>query len=103
VVQFTAGVNRDLAGSGVTLQALCPGFTHTEFHQRAEMDMSSVGGWMWLDADYVVDQSLRDLARGKSICVPSRRYQALVALSRKAPLGLLAGMSSGFGRKPTEK
>ncbi|WP_042421713.1 SDR family NAD(P)-dependent oxidoreductase [Streptacidiphilus anmyonensis] len=103
VVQFTAGVNRDLVGSGVTLQALCPGFTHTEFHQRAEMDMSGVGEWMWLDADYVVDQSLRDLVRGKSICVPSRRYQALVALSRKAPLALLGGMSSGFGRRPTEK
>ncbi len=103
VVQFTAGVNRDLTGSGVTLQALCPGFTHTEFHQRAEMDMSSVGEWMWLDADFVVDQSLRDLARGKSVCIPSRRYQALVALSRKAPLALLAGMSSGFGRRPTEK
>ncbi|WP_037606438.1 SDR family NAD(P)-dependent oxidoreductase [Streptacidiphilus rugosus] len=103
VVQFTAGANRDLAGTGVRLQALCPGFTRTEFHQRAEMDMSRVGDWLWLDADHVVDQSLRDLARGRSICVPSRRYQALVALSRKAPLGALGGMSNRMGRRPTER
>jgi short-subunit dehydrogenase len=103
VVQFTVGANRDLAGTGVRLQALCPGFTHTEFHQRAEMDMSRVGKWLWLDADYVVDQSLRDLVRGKAVCVPSRRYQLLVALSRKAPLGVLGGMSNRMGRRPTER
>ncbi|MEY9846886.1 short-subunit dehydrogenase [Streptacidiphilus sp. BW17] len=103
VVQFTAGADRDLAGTGVRLQALCPGFTHTEFHQRAEMDMSRVGRWLWLDADYVVDQSLRDLVRGKSVCIPSRRYQAAVALSRKAPLGALGGLSNRMGRRRTER
>ncbi|MFC5908528.1 SDR family NAD(P)-dependent oxidoreductase [Streptacidiphilus monticola] len=98
VVQFTQGTDRDLAGTGVRLQALCPGFVHTEFHDRAGMDMSSTKEWMWLDADYVVQESLRDLARGKSVSIPSRRYKAAVAAARKAPLAALGMAARGFGR-----
>ena len=97
VVQFTQGAARDLAGTGVRLLALCPGFTRTEFHQRAEVDMSDVGGWMWLSAEQVVDEALRDLARGRSVSIPSRRYKALVAAARKAPLAALGGITSRAG------
>jgi short-subunit dehydrogenase len=99
VVQFTQGAARDLGGTGVRLLALCPGFTRTEFHDRAELDMSEVGGWMWLTAERVVDDALRDLARGRTVSVPSTRYKVLVAAARKAPLGLLGGLSSQAGRR----
>lgn len=99
VVQFTQGAARDLAGTGVRLMALCPGFVHTEFHQRAGMDMSALRSWMWLDADFVVREALRDLARGRSVSVPSLRYRVAVAAARKAPLRLLGRVTgSGFGR-----
>src|SRR5699024_9215043 len=48
-------------GSGVTVMAVCPGFVRTEFHQRGDMDISGVPGWMWLTASSVVEESLRDL------------------------------------------
>ncbi len=99
VVQFSQSVSRDLAGTGVRVLALCPGFTHTEFHQRARVDMKDVGGWMWLDADRVVDDAMRDLARGRTVSIPSGRYKALVAAARKAPLEALAGLSSRAGRR----
>ncbi len=99
VVQFSQSVSRDLTGSGVRVLALCPGFTHTEFHQRAQVDMKDVGGWMWLDADRVVDDAMRDLARGRTVSIPSGRYKALVAAARKAPLEALAGLSSRAGRR----
>jgi short-subunit dehydrogenase len=98
VVGFTQGIARDLGGSGVRLQALCPGFTRTEFHQRAGMGTSNIPSWAWLSADRVVDESLRDLALGRALSVPSKRYKAAVALARLLPSGRLGGLSSKAAR-----
>jgi len=85
VVQFTQGAARDLAGSGVRLMALCPGFVRTEFHERAGMDMGARTGRMWLDAEQVVEECLADLARGKVISVPSPQYKVLMTLAALLP------------------
>lgn len=99
VVQFTQGAAKDLAGSGVRLMALCPGFVRTEFHQRAGMGTGNIPGWMWLDADKLVSAALADLARGKSVSVPDPRYKALMGLVKVTPRGLLGGVTSKTGRK----
>ncbi|GAA2249272.1 SDR family oxidoreductase [Streptomyces amakusaensis] len=99
VVQFTQGAARDLAGSGVRLMALCPGFVRTEFHQRAGMGTENIPGWMWLDADRLVSAALTDLARGKAVSIPDPRYKALMGLVKLAPRGVLGGISSKTGRK----
>lgn len=99
VVQFTQGVAKDLAGSGVRLMALCPGFVRTEFHQRAGMGTDNIPNWMWLDADKLVAAALNDLSRGKSLSIPDPRYKALMGLAKVAPRGLLGGISSRTGRK----
>ncbi|TQF02291.1 SDR family oxidoreductase [Kitasatospora acidiphila] len=99
VVSFTQGVARDLAGTGVRLMALCPGFVHTEFHQRAGMGTKNIPSWAWLDADRVVDEAMRDLAHGRAVSVPSKRYKLVVALARVLPSGRLGKMSSKAGRK----
>ncbi|MDH6623682.1 short-subunit dehydrogenase [Streptomyces sp. LBL] len=99
VVQFTQGAARDLAGSGVRLMALCPGFVRTEFHQRAGMGTDNIPGWMWLDADKLVAAALADLARGKSLSIPDPRYKALMGLAKITPRSLLGGISSKTGRK----
>ncbi|WP_030420793.1 SDR family oxidoreductase [Streptomyces sp. SCSIO 75703] len=99
VVQFTQGVARDLAGSGVRLMALCPGFVRTEFHQRAGMGTDNIPNWMWLDADKVVAEALNDLARGKSLSIPDPRYKALLGATKLVPRSLLGGLSSRTGRK----
>ncbi|MGI5195436.1 SDR family NAD(P)-dependent oxidoreductase [Streptomyces sp. CA-288835] len=99
VVQFTQGVAKDLAGSGVRLMALCPGFVRTEFHERAGMGTDNIPDWMWLDADKVATAALADLARGKSLSIPDPRYKAIMGLVKVAPRGLLGGVSSRAGRK----
>ncbi|MEU4486704.1 SDR family oxidoreductase [Streptomyces purpurascens] len=99
VVQFTQGVAKDLAGSGVRLMALCPGFVRTEFHQRAEKSMDSIPSWMWLDADKLVAAALTDLARGKSLSIPDPRYKVMMGVVKVLPRGLLGGVSSKTGRK----
>jgi uncharacterized protein len=99
VVQFTQGAAKDLAGSGVRLMALCPGFVRTEFHQRAGMGTDNIPGWMWLDADKLVASALADLARGKSLSIPDPRYKALMGIVKVTPRALLGGISSKTGRK----
>ncbi len=78
------------ADSGVRVMALAPGFTRTEFHQRGEMDISGVPKWMWLKADRLVADALRDLDRGKSLSIPSKRYKVLATLARHAPTSVVA-------------
>ncbi|MFE6127981.1 SDR family NAD(P)-dependent oxidoreductase [Streptomyces sp. NPDC056437] len=99
VVQFTQGAARDLAGSGVRLMALCPGFVRTEFHERAGMGTDNIPNWMWLDADKVVQAGLADLARGKAVSIPDPRYKALMGVAKLAPRNLLGGVTSKTGRK----
>jgi hypothetical protein len=90
---FTLSLAGELAGTGVTATAVCPGYTRTEFHQRAELEMSMLPGWAWLDADRLVAQAWSDVRRGRSVSVPSRRYAAAVMLLRHLPLrvGEIAG------------
>ncbi|MFF0589565.1 SDR family NAD(P)-dependent oxidoreductase [Streptomyces sp. NPDC003781] len=99
VVQFTQGVAKDLAGSGVRLMALAPGFVRTEFHARAGMGTDNIPGWMWLDADKVVAAALADLSRGKSLSIPDARYKTLMGAAKLVPRGLLGGITSRTGRK----
>lgn len=99
VVQFTQGAAKDLAGSGVRLMALCPGFVRTEFHERAGMGTDNIPGWMWLDADKVAAAGLADLARGRTVSIPDPRYKVLMGVTKVVPRGMLGGITSRTGRK----
>ncbi len=90
VTSFTEWLNIAYRSSGIKATALCPGFVRTEFHQRGNMDMSAVRPWMWLEADDVVDEAIRDLLAGKAISIPSRRYAVATGVARHLPRRLVA-------------
>lgn len=95
LIGFSRWANAEYARDGVTVTAVCPGFTHTTFHERMGLAVGQEGvpGFMWLDAREVVREGLRDAARGKSVSIPSLRYKALVALTRVLPSSLTSGVA----------
>ncbi len=95
---FTTSLAGQLAGTGVTATALCPGFVRTGFQERAKIDVSYLPGWAWLDADRLVDSCLADVRRGRSLSVPSLRYKSFVFLLRHIPLRLAGGLAAWRAR-----
>jgi uncharacterized protein len=106
VTAFSEGMAANLTGTGVRMLALVPGFTRTEFHERAGDDldaMKSLPDQLWLDADRVVADAMRDLRRGRSFSVPGVIYKALLTVPRLLPRGLLRRLEtrSAAGRDRT--
>jgi hypothetical protein len=89
VTNFSESVADLVAPFGVRVMALCPGYTRTEFHGRAGIDTTSMPDWLWLDADRVVAEGLRDLRYGKVVSVPDWRYKGVVFALRHLPRPLL--------------
>lgn len=83
LTSFSQLLHTELNGSGVRVQALCPGLVYTGFHDTPDFESferSRIPEFLWLSADYVVDASLKALARNRAVCIPSWRYRLLVAL-----------------------
>jgi hypothetical protein len=97
VTMFTEGLSVQLTGTDVSVTAVCPGFTHTEFHERANADMSNVPDRMWLDAADVVREGLNAAFAGRTLSVPSRRYKALVGVTRALPRPVLRAVMARRG------
>ena len=90
LIGFSRWANAEYARDGVTVTALCPGFTHTTFHERMGLPQGEEGipPIMWLDAADVVREGLHDAARGRAVSIPSWRYKAIVALTKVLPASL---------------
>ncbi|MCT1435934.1 SDR family NAD(P)-dependent oxidoreductase [Brachybacterium paraconglomeratum] len=95
-VMFSRWASSRYRSRGVTVTAVCPGYTHSEFHERLGLAPGEEGipGWQWLKAPRVVEESLRDTARGKAASVPSKRCKAITTAAKLAPTGLMAKLAA---------
>ncbi len=89
---LTQALATEHRGRGLRFQALCPGFTRTEFHQRAKLNATGVPGIGWLRAEDVVESSLRGLEKGKVIVVPGLLYKLVVAAVKMLPFRLMSAL-----------
>ena len=96
VNSFTEWAANEYRAQGVTVMALCPGFTKTEFHER--MDVQRGSGFLWLDADFLVRKALADFDKGRVYSIPGAQYKAIVGLSRLVPNRVLQAYQS-IGRR----
>jgi short-subunit dehydrogenase len=97
---FMEGLAMELLGTGVKVQALCPGFTHTEFHDRMKIDKTKgIPGWAWLTADRVVRESLESaFGDGPVVVIPGKRYKGLVLGLRYMPQWLRGMLQERYAR-----
>src|SRR5579875_78742 len=102
---FTEGLDIELktAGSPVKVQALCPGFTITEFQDVIDMDRSRIPARLWMKAEDVVDASLAGLARDELIVIPGRFYKIIRRLQVWAPRRLRVAATLRFWRARTRR
>ncbi|HZD99909.1 MAG TPA: SDR family oxidoreductase [Micromonosporaceae bacterium] len=94
VMHFSEAIGLAVRQYGVRVMALAPGYTRTEFHNRAGIDMTKTPPWLWLEADEVVRDGLRDLSRGRLVSVPDWKYKTAVFAMRHAPRRLLHRVST---------
>ena len=100
---FTECLHLELTmlGSPVRIQALCPGFTYTEFHDVLGMDRDKIMAnpkW-WMTAGFVVSESLKGLDRGDWLVIPGWRYRMLVRFLRVIPRALMHPIVIRVARK----
>lgn len=84
LIALSEALASSLKGSGVNVMALCPGFTRTEFHSEPHMHAlrDAIPNWLWYDAEVVVAEGLRALARGRVVYSSGRLYRLVDPLTQ---------------------
>ncbi len=103
VNRFTESLALELEDSGVRAQALCPGFTQTEFHDAPEFApyhiKERIPGWLWMKPEQVVKDSLQALGENRVVCVPGIKNQLIAAAAQSGLSRFLMRILAGFFAK----
>lgn len=96
VNSFSEWAHHEYRDRGVTVTALCPGFTKTEFHER--MGVRRGTSFLWMEPGPLVARALSDFDKGRTFSIPGAQYRAIVALTKVIPSRALQGYQS-MGRR----
>jgi uncharacterized protein len=99
VTSFSESLHEETRGSGVTVQALLPGFTRTEFQEVAGVDPGLVPGFAWMKPEQVVEASLAALARGDAVCIPGLGNRLLGGVTGVVPRGIARRLLGSIQRR----
>jgi short-subunit dehydrogenase len=84
LVALSKGLSASLKEEGVHVTALCPGFTHTDFHASEKLSemKRSTPRFIWYDVDVVVREGLAALEKGRAVVISGRLYRFLIPILR---------------------
>ena len=99
VIALSEALDLTLRSEGVRACALCPGFTHTEFHAVADLleEKAALPGFVWYDAEVVVREGLAAIEKGRCVHVTGRLYRWIDPVLQSVWTRPLARRLSGGG------
>lgn len=99
VTALTEAVHEELRGSGVHVTALCPGYTHTEFHARADWQVAGLPAALWMDADEVARAGVAGLERNRALVVPGATNGLASWVSQSLPSSVTRRVAGAVVRR----
>lgn len=96
LTSFSESLNTNYKDSGINVTVVAPGFTRTEFHQRANMSTDSIPNWMWISTNLVVKDSIKSVLKGKAVVIPHFKYKLLYLLLRNLPRFVVRKFSNSY-------
>ena len=101
LIKFSESLGHEVRARGVNVTALCPGFTHSEFHDvtGTREQMKDLPAWMWLDAPTVARQGYNAVMAGTPLYVTGRVNRTIAALVRVAPRWLSRSIEQRIGHR----
>lgn len=99
VTSFSKALHTELAGGGVRVLAICPGFTRTNFQSAAGIARTPIPDWLWLQPAEVADEALDALAAGRAVRVPGIAFKLWAGITKVVPDVLLRRALATAGRR----
>ena len=96
---LSESLHTELRATNVKINALCPGFTRTEFHERGRMKMKGLPEFMWLDSDQLVARSWSDAQGGKAVSIPGWQYKLLVGFISILPRRIVRSIGMNLRKR----
>ena len=92
VVSFTQALREEVKGDGIKVTVICPGFTRTEFQDRAHYDASALPGFVWQTPEQVVSEGLAALGAGKVVVSTGIHNKITAGFINLIPRSMIAGI-----------
>ena len=92
VVSFTQALREEVKRDGIKVTVICPGFTRTEFQDRAHYDASALPSFVWQTADQVVAEGLTALGAGKVVVNTGIHNKITAGVIGLIPRSMIAGI-----------
>lgn len=105
IVTLTEGLHMELMGTGIRVQAVCPGFVDTDFHENNGMyvDKTRKGMFGFRQPGEVVDEAMKEFEKGSIVCVPDKAGKLVKAMAEYMPKKMYYRFADDFVNKNIRK